>query len=87
MNKNLALLALALAMTAPACAADPSVKDGVTKDGTAVAPQVATPPKASKVDGSGAKGKVVPAAAKDGAKDPYEVPLLKGARPLGGGRD
>ena len=87
MKKNLALLALAFAVTSLASAKDPSVQGNVKKDDTSVAPQLATTPNAGKVDNNGTKGKVNPAAVKEGAKDPYAVPLLKDARPLNGARD
>jgi len=81
-KKNLTLLALALAMTSLAFAKDHAVKGDVTKEGSHVAPPVATTANATKADNRSTKGNVNPNAAKEGAKDPYAVPLLKEARPL-----
>jgi hypothetical protein len=87
MKKNLALLALALSMTSLASAAEPAAKGPAKKiDTVAAAPTTATSPNAVKVDSTVAKGKAKAesGAAKESAKDPYEVPLLKGARSLNG---
>jgi hypothetical protein len=86
-KKNLALLALALAMTSPTFAKDRAVKGDVAKDGTHVAPHVATTPNATtpiatKADNRSSKGTVNAQTGKESAKDPYAVPLLKDARPL-----
>ena len=82
-KKNLTLLALALAMSGLAVAKDLAVKSDSTKDGISVAPPAATG-NATKADNRGTKGNVSAQTGKEGAKDPYAVPLLKDARPLHG---
>jgi len=82
-KKNLTLLALALAMSGLALAKDHAVKGDATKDGISV-PSPATTGNASKADNRGTKGNVSMQTGKEGAKDPYAVPLLKDARPLNG---
>ena len=50
----------------------------VKKDGTYVAPTVATNPNATKLDNYSTKGNVNPYTGKEGTKDPFAVP----AKPL-----
>ena len=85
MKKNLALLALAMSMSSLASAKEPAAKATEKKDAVVVATAAPVPAKADKADNhSGAKRSATPAAAREGAKDPYEVPLFKDARSLGG---
>ena len=83
MKKNLALLALALAMTSLASAKEPAGKGTEKKDAAVVAPAAPAPSNATKVDNRGAKASATPVANKESAKDPYAVPLFKDARSLG----
>lgn len=82
MTKKAALLALGMSLAGAAMAQSPAVRGQVKKDGTHVAPQMATRPNASKLDPASAKGTADPYTGNAGTKDPYEVPLLKSARPL-----
>ena len=82
MKKNATVLLLGLALAATASANDPAVKGDVKKDGASVAPRVQTRTSTAKVDKDSAKGKVDPSNGKEGAKDPYAVPLLREAKPL-----
>ena len=87
MKNNLALLALTIAITNPAFATDPAPKGIAKKEGASAATPVAATPTAGKADinnTSNAKRNVAPAVAKESTRDPYEVPLLKGAKPLNG---
>ena len=85
MKKNLALLALVLAMTSLASAMEPEAKGTEKKDAAVVAAAAPVPAKASKADSKGvAKRSATPDAAQESAKDPYAVPLFKDARSLGG---
>ena len=82
MKKNLALLALAMSMSSLASAKEPAAKATEKKDAVVVATAAPAPAKAD--NHGGAKRNATPAAAREGAKDPYEVPLFKDARSLGG---
>ena len=87
MKKNLTMLALAMAMTNPAFATDPAPKGNAKKEGASAATPVTSPPTGGKADNnntSTAKRNATPAVAKESTRDPYEVPLLKGAKPLNG---
>lgn len=75
------IVLLAALLAGPVLAKDHAVKGYVKKDGTYVAPTVATNPNATKVDNYSSKGNVNPATGKEGTKDPYAVtPAPKKAR-------
>lgn len=79
MNKNLALIfATTVAFTGAALAADDhAVKGYVKRDGTYVAPTVATNPNSTKLDNYSTKDSVNPYSGKVGTVDPYKVELIK----------
>ena len=71
--KKIILLAAISTAVLNVAAADHAVKGYVKKDGTYVAPTVATNPNSSKVDNYSAKGNSNPVSGKDGTVDPYKV--------------
>ena len=74
--KRIALIALALA--SGALMAQTVQRDGyVTKNGTYVAPSIATSPNTTKLDNYSTKGNVNPYTGKAGTVDPYKVEPLK----------
>ena len=75
--KMLMILATAAVVAMPATAKDHAVKGYVKKDGTYVAPTVATNPNATKVDNYSSKGNVNPATGKAGTVDPYKIEAPK----------
>lgn len=77
MEMKVVTLAVCAALSMPAMAADHEVKGYVKKDGTYVAPTVATNPNNTKVDNYGSKGNVNPATGKEGTVDPYKVEPAK----------
>ena len=74
--KKLILAATVLAAV-PSFAADHAVKGYVKKDGTYVAPTLATNPNATKVDNYSSKGNVNPATGKEGTVEPYKIEPYK----------
>ena len=69
--KNVAVLLLAsMALVGPALAGDHAVKAYVKKDGTYVAPAMATNPNPTKLDNYSTKGNVNPWTGKPGTVDP-----------------
>lgn len=77
--KKIALIALALA--SGAVMAQSHMRNGyVTKDGTYVAPSMATNPNATKLDNYSTKGNVNPYSGKEGTVDPYKIEAPKPAR-------
>ena len=81
--KNVAVLLLAsMALVGPALAGDHAVKAYVKKDGTYVAPAMATNPNPTKLDNYSTKGNVNPYTAKEGTVDPYAVKPIAPYKPL-----
>lgn len=76
MKKMMILIAVA-SVAFPALANDHAVKGYVKKDGTYVAPTVATNPNSTKVDNYSSKGNVNPATGKEGTVDPYKIEAPK----------
>jgi hypothetical protein len=76
MKKMMVLVAVTSAAL-PALAADHAVKGYVKKDGTYVAPTVATNPNTTKVDNYSSKGNVNPVTGKEGTVDPYKIEAPK----------
>ena len=66
-----------LALSGASVANDHAVKGYVKKDGTYVAPTVATNPNATKLDNYSTKGNVNPYSGKIGTVDPYKVEPIK----------
>jgi hypothetical protein len=78
MKYSLMILAAALAFAGAAGAVeDHAVKGYVKKDGTVVAPTIATNPNATKFDNYSTKGNVNPSTGKEGTVDPYKVTPIK----------
>ena len=75
--KTKMLLAVLVSAAMPALAADHAVKGYVKKDGTYVAPTVATNPNATKIDNYSSKGNVNPVTGKEGSVDPYKIEAPK----------
>lgn len=73
---KLAILALALA-SGGVMAQSHSTKGYVKKDGTYVAPSVATNPNDTKADNYSSKGNTNPLTGKEGTVDPYKVEPYK----------
>ena len=78
MKTKIMLFAASFAFLGTAFAAtDHSVNGYAKKDGTYVAPHIATNPNATKVDNYSSKGNVNPSTGKVGTVDPYAVPPIK----------
>lgn len=76
--KNLILIGLALTAGAVVAQTASHKVDGyVKKDGTYVAPTVATNPNNTKLDNYSTKGNVNPATGKEGTVDPYKIEPYK----------
>ena len=71
--KTMMILATVAFFALPATAKDHAVKGYVKKDGTYVAPTVASNPNTTKVDNYSSKGNINPATGKEGTVDPYKV--------------
>lgn len=71
--KKVFLLAAIATASLHVAAADHAVKGYVKKDGTYVAPSVATNPNSSKLDNYSTKGNSNPVSGKDGTVDPYKI--------------
>ena len=76
-------MTIALAFVAGAAMAQGShMRSGyITKDGTYVAPSMATNPNATKLDNYSTKGNVNPYTGKAGTVDPYKVEGIKPIEP------
>lgn len=75
-----ALISVGLALLAGAAIAQTAshkVDGYIKKDGTYVAPAVATNPNATKADNYSAKGNVNPSTGKEGTVDPYKIEPYK----------
>ena len=77
MLKTWTILVAAAVVVTPTIAADHQVNGYVKKDGTYVAPTVATNPNPTKVDNYSSKGNVNPATGKEGTVDPYKIEAPK----------
>jgi hypothetical protein len=77
--KKIAIIAMALASGAVMAQSSHQRSGYITKNGTYVAPSIATNPNATKVDNYSSKGNVNPYTGKEGTVDPYkyEAPKLK----------
>ena len=75
--KRMMVLVVVASAALPALAADHAVKGYVKKDGTYVAPTVATNPNTTKVDNYSSKGNVNPVTGKEGTVDPYKIEAPK----------
>lgn len=72
------IMILAMALTAGHVMAQSHTKSGyVKKDGTYVAPSVATNPDNSKLNNYSSKGNTNPYTGKEGTVDPYKIDLPK----------
>ena len=75
--KAILVLMGACAFTVTAVGGDHAVKGYVKKDGTYVAPTMATNPNETKLDNYSTKGNVNPYSGKVGTVDPYKVEPIK----------
>jgi hypothetical protein len=76
--KALMILTAAAVVALPAAAAKGhAVKGYIKKDGTYVAPTIATNPNSSKVDNYSSKGNINPMTGKQGTVDPYKIEAPK----------
>jgi len=76
-TKSFAVMTCAIALSGAAVAGDHAVKGYIKKDGTYVAPSMATNPNNTKLDNYSTKNNVNPYTGKAGTVDPYKVAPLR----------